>query len=86
MILTDDNKAAMWFRKMRFDGRDEIPKEKDNVKMMGYNMYLTPEQAARGLELYYWRVYNKKNLSDIEMSYVDLSLQPIWRKYEKSIL
>lgn len=83
MILTDNKKAANWFRLMRFDGRKEIPKEKDRVTLMGYNMYLTSEQAARGLDLYYWRLHGKKNLPDIKMSYTDLSKQPVWRKYEK---
>ncbi|MEK6819067.1 MAG: DegT/DnrJ/EryC1/StrS family aminotransferase, partial [Nanoarchaeota archaeon] len=80
MILCDNRKANGWFKKMRFDGRKEIPKENDKVTLMGYNMYLTPEQAARGLELFYWRIYNKPNPSDIQMSYVDLSLQPLWRE------
>ena len=81
MILTDNRKAAEWFKKMRLDGRKEIPKEKDSVTSMGYNMYLTSEQAARGLELFYWRIYNKPNPPDIQMSYVDLSLQPVWMRY-----
>lgn len=81
MILCDNLKAYNWFRKMRFDGREEIPKENDKVTLMGYNMYLTSEQAARGLDLFYWRIYNKPNLPDVQMSYVDLSLQPVWRKY-----
>ena len=73
MILTDNKKAVDWFRKMRNDGRREIPKERDHVKLAGWNFYLTPEQAARGLALYYWRIYGKKDLPDIEMTYEDLS-------------
>jgi dTDP-4-amino-4,6-dideoxygalactose transaminase len=73
MILTDNKKAAEWFRLMRFDGRREIPKEKDRVKLAGFNMYMTAEQAARGLELYYWRVYGKKDPKDINMNYMDIS-------------
>ncbi len=73
MILCDDIKADIWFRKMRFDGRAELPKEKDNVTLVGWNMYLTSGQAARGLDLFYWRIYNKKDPEDIKMNYMDLS-------------
>lgn len=70
MILTGDKKAAKWFRIMRNDGRQEIPKEKDRVKLHGWNFYMTPEQAARGLSLFYWR---KKDFPDMEMTHGDIS-------------
>jgi dTDP-4-amino-4,6-dideoxygalactose transaminase len=73
MILTDDKKAVNWFRVMRNDGRREIPKELDDVKLMGWNFYMTPEQAARGLSLYYWRIHGKKDPKDIDMGYTDIS-------------
>lgn len=73
MILTDDKKAAAWFRIMRNDGRREIPKEKDRVKLIAWNFYMTPEQAARGLELFYWRIYGKPDLPDLEMTHGDIS-------------
>jgi hypothetical protein len=73
MILTDNKKASEWFRLMRFDGRKEIPKEKDRVTLNGFNMYMTAEQAARGLELYYWRIFNKPDPKDIDMNYMDIS-------------
>lgn len=73
MILTDDKKAARWFRVMRNDGRREIPKEKDRVKLWGWNFYMTPEQAARGLSLYYWRIFNQKDPEDLPMTHGDVS-------------
>jgi len=73
MILTDDEVAAAWFRVMRNDGRREIPKEKDNVKLFGWNFYMTPEQAARGLSLYYWRIFNHKDPEDLPMTHGDIS-------------
>lgn len=79
MILTDNKKAVEWFKLMRADGRKEIPKERDSVKLAGWNFCMTMEQAARGIELFYWRIYGKEDLPDIQMSYIDLSLQPIWR-------
>lgn len=73
MILTDNKKAASWFRVMRNDGRREIPKEKDRVKLIGWNFYMTPEQAARGLSLYYWRIFRQKDPDDLEMTHGDIS-------------
>jgi dTDP-4-amino-4,6-dideoxygalactose transaminase len=52
MILTDDKDAAEWLRKARIDGRDgSIPFLLDQVQELGWNGYMTPEQAARGLQL-----------------------------------
>jgi dTDP-4-amino-4,6-dideoxygalactose transaminase len=54
MILTDDEKAVEWFKRARFDGRHEQSLPDDKLAMVGWNMYMTPEQAARGLELLQW--------------------------------
>ena len=51
MILTDDEGAATWFRKGRYEGRGEVPYHQDNIEINGYNAYMSPEQAARGLML-----------------------------------
>jgi dTDP-4-amino-4,6-dideoxygalactose transaminase len=51
MILTDDAGAVAWFKKARYCGRSERPLNEDNFDMLGWNMYMTPEQAARGLLL-----------------------------------
>ncbi len=51
MILTDDENAANWFKKARHEGRSAIPYREDNIKMMGWNMYMTPPDAAEGLWL-----------------------------------
>ncbi len=80
MILTDDKKAAAWLRRMRNDGRAECPKEKDRVKLCGWNMTMTPPQAAQGISLYYWRIHGKKDLPDIKMNYMDLSTLPVFKK------
>ena len=73
MILTDNKKAVKWFQIMRNDGRREIPKEKDYVKLSGWNFYLTPEQAARGLSLFYWRIHGQKSIPDLAMNHWDIS-------------
>jgi dTDP-4-amino-4,6-dideoxygalactose transaminase len=51
MILTDDPEAVRWFKLARYEGRSEISILKDNFEMLGWNMYMTPEQASRGLVL-----------------------------------
>jgi len=52
MILTDDEEAVTWLKRSRFDGRDECKLEDDNFTMTGWNFYMTPEQASRGLWLF----------------------------------
>lgn len=50
VILHDDPIADKWFRKMRFDGRTEGVKPKeDNFDVIGYHAYMSPEVAAEGL-------------------------------------
>jgi dTDP-4-amino-4,6-dideoxygalactose transaminase len=51
MILTDDVKAAEWFRKARYEGRSEKLYHEDDIDMLGWNMYMTPQQASHGLSL-----------------------------------
>ncbi len=53
MILTDDESAYKWLKLACYDGRDlETPYTDDShVKLLGYHMYMTPEDAARGIIL-----------------------------------
>jgi dTDP-4-amino-4,6-dideoxygalactose transaminase len=52
MILTDDAGAVEALKKLRWSGRNEsTPMSEDEVASMGYNAYITPEWAARGLML-----------------------------------
>ena len=48
VILTDDIKAVEWMKKARYEGRDHV---RDNINICGWNAYMTPEEAARGLIL-----------------------------------
>jgi dTDP-4-amino-4,6-dideoxygalactose transaminase len=52
MILLDDKIAYEWLKKARFDGRSPVPLKEDNFTMLGWNCYMQPEQAARGLQLF----------------------------------
>jgi dTDP-4-amino-4,6-dideoxygalactose transaminase len=51
MILTDNYEAVQWFKKARYEGRSEVNYKDDNIDMLGWNMYMTPQQAAHGLAL-----------------------------------
>tara|TARA_R110000824_G_scaffold8429_13_gene38273 strand:+ start:13429 stop:14049 length:621 start_codon:yes stop_codon:yes gene_type:complete len=50
-ILTDDPEAATWFKMARYEGRSESIYKEDDITMLGWNMYMTPQQASHGLSL-----------------------------------
>ena len=53
MILTDDSTAARWFKVARYEGRHiGIPYDEDEIELIGWNMYMPPEQAARGIMIF----------------------------------
>ncbi len=48
-ILTDDLAAYEWFKIASFDGRHPgVALADEKIDMVGWNCYMTPEQAARG--------------------------------------
>jgi hypothetical protein len=52
MILTDDEEAVKWLKKARYEGRTAgYQYHDDDVEFIGWNMYMTPQQAAHGLAL-----------------------------------
>jgi len=51
MILCDSEEAVEWFKKARYEGRSEKFYKEDDIDMLGWNMYMTPQQAAHGLAL-----------------------------------
>jgi dTDP-4-amino-4,6-dideoxygalactose transaminase len=79
-ILTDDFDAYSWFKRARYSGRRECSYHDDNLDMLGWNFYMMPELAARGLLLmnqFYHGGIPKHNY-DLELSYPDLSKFPIY--------
>jgi dTDP-4-amino-4,6-dideoxygalactose transaminase len=76
MILTDNEEAYKWFKKMRHEGRDEIPYTQDNIKMVGWNMYMTPPEAADGLWL--MSSMDKHNPDGVE-NYPDLTNNDLFK-------
>ena len=51
IVLTDSEEAAAWFRRARYEGRGEVMYHEDEIEINGWNAYMSPEQAARGLML-----------------------------------
>jgi dTDP-4-amino-4,6-dideoxygalactose transaminase len=51
MILTDNIDAVNWLKKARYEGRSEKLYHDDDIDMLGWNMYMTPQEAAHGLSL-----------------------------------
>ena len=81
MILTDDYEAYKWFKKARFSGRNECSYHEDSFDMLGWNFYMIPELATRGLLLmnnFYDLYGNKKHNEDLELIYPDLSKYDIY--------
>ena len=82
-ILTDNNKAYLWFKRARFSGRRECSYHEDQIDMLGWNFYMIPELATRGL-LLMSQFYNpdgtKKHNPDLELAYPDLSKFDIYQK------
>ena len=85
-ILTDDYDAYNWFKRARYSGRRAVSYHEDNLDMLGWNFYMMPELAARGL-LLMGQFYNsdgtKTHQKDLEISYPDLSQFEIYTKGNK---
>lgn len=75
-ILTDDLTAYSWFKRARFSGRRECSYHDDYFDMLGWNFYMLPEIAIKGLRemiQFYDLEGNKKHNEDLELPYPDLS-------------
>jgi dTDP-4-amino-4,6-dideoxygalactose transaminase len=82
-ILTDSHDAYLWFKRARYSGRRECSYHDDNLDMLGWNFYMMPELAARGLLLmnqFYNTNGTKKHNMDLELPYPDLSKFEIYTK------
>ena len=79
-ILTDSHEAYLWFKRARYSGRRECSYHDDNLDMLGWNFYMMPELAARGLLLIgqFYSGETKKQNPDLELSYPDLSKFPVY--------
>lgn len=80
-ILTDSMDAYEWFKRARFSGRRECSYHSDHLDRLGWNFYMMPEIAARGLLLMsgFWNVDGTpKENADLELPYPNLSKFPIY--------
>lgn len=83
MILTDSKEAKEWFKIASHDGRDlTLPYDHpDHFKMVGWHMYMTPEDAARGIILMD-QIPKKNKDSGDENNYVDLLSSSLYSDFE----
>ncbi len=82
-ILTDNHEAYLWFKRARYSGRRECSYHDDNLDMLGWNFYMMPELAARGLLLMnqFYDINGKpKHNEDLELPYPDLSKFEVYTK------
>lgn len=78
MILTDNPDAVNWFKIARYEGRSEKYYKEDDINSIGWNMYMTPQEAAHGLCL--MQNYPKHNQDQIELNgYRDLTQFTIFK-------
>jgi dTDP-4-amino-4,6-dideoxygalactose transaminase len=80
MVLTDDATAAAWLRRARYDGREGKPYAQENVGELGYHVYMTPDAAARGLQLL---DVLPEGMPDQEEDYPDLREMAVFRDQAK---
>ena len=82
-ILTDSHEAYLWFKRARYSGRRECSYHEDHFDMLGWNFYMMPELAARGLLLMnqFYEIGGKKKVNeDLELPYPDLSKFKIYKQ------
>lgn len=81
-ILTDDHDAYLWFKRARYSGRRECSYHDDHFDMLGWNFYMMPELASRGLLLInqFYKGDKPKHNEDLEMPYPDLSKFEIYKQ------
>ena len=82
MILTNDKDAVEWFKKARYEGRSEKLYHADNITSIGWNMYMTPQEAVHGLALMQnYPDYNEDLMEN--GGYIDLTEFTLFKDYKK---
>lgn len=84
MILTDNEEAVEWFKTARYEGRSEKLYHEDDIKTLGWNMYMTPQQAAHGLALMQNYPDNMPDLGE-NNGYRDLTEFTVFKNYKKIV-
>lgn len=78
MILTDNKEAYEWFIRARYEGRDHI---NDDIEINGWNAYMSPDVAARGLMLIQNMPEHNEDLPE-NPPYRDLREMPLYKDYK----
>lgn len=71
-ILCDNKEAYEWFKRARYEGRSEKYYKEDDIEFLGWNMYMTPQQAAHGLALFQNYPDHKDDITELN-GYRDLT-------------
>ena len=82
MILTDNKEAVEWFKKARYEGRSEKFYKEDDIDMLGWNMYMTPQEAAHGLALMQNIPQHNPDLDEHGNGYRDLKEFSVFKDIE----
>ena len=81
MILTDSKEAFKWFKYATYDGRNLRQYYMDDeFAMIGWHMYMTPEDAARGIILMD-SVPEENEDTGSSKTYSDLSDRKVFKKH-----
>lgn len=79
MILTNDAEAYAWLCQARHDGRDmTVSQWDDDADICGWHMYMTPEDAARGIMLMDQVPDDTPDCGGWQ-NYADLSKKKLWK-------
>lgn len=83
MILTNDKEFEQWARPMIYDGRHKNQMYADDqFECVGWHMYMTPEQAKRGLEIFHSdKIKDWNPPCGSSYTYSDLRQQNIFKSY-----
>jgi dTDP-4-amino-4,6-dideoxygalactose transaminase len=83
MILTNDEKFVNWARPMIYDGRhiDKMYNE-DELECIGYHMYMTPEDAEIGINIFNTKIKDLNEDCGSHETYSDLTKQSVFSNYK----
>jgi dTDP-4-amino-4,6-dideoxygalactose transaminase len=81
VILTNEPDWVDWLKKARYEGRNEILYKKDSINSLGWNMYMTPQEAAVGLALMQQNPLYNEDLNE-PGGYRDLTEFPVFSEYK----
>jgi len=79
MILTNDEKAVKWLKMARINGRHPgVSRFNDNPEFAGWNFYMTPAEAARGIDLF-MQLPNYNDDVGCNLDYPDISKYEVFQ-------